>query len=192
MIMSLNSCNWRSCDSASSASNIGHARSIRPADPIQNLTPAVVESIDAPTPIRSSGSLPPSSSPGPITYVNSPFSSRSVSIVGRLLSFSPIHAHSSLIFARSLFSHLRAAALAPRPAWPRPTPLSNHAARTQKRRQRCLFSWYTCAISLAHAPSRLSRVCCTACSHFPFTIFMRATQPPRTRARVKLQIREIG
>ena len=114
--------------------------SIGPADPIRILTPAVSESIDAPTPIRSSGSFLPPSSPGPITYVDSPFSSRSVSIVGLLLPFSPIHAHSSLTFARCLFSHLRAAALAPRLAQPRLTPLSNHAARTQKRSQRCLFT----------------------------------------------------
>ena len=42
-------------------------------------------------------------------YVDSPFSSRSVSITGLLPSFSPIHAHSSSIFARCFFSHLRAA-----------------------------------------------------------------------------------
>ena len=63
------------------------------------------------------------------------------SIIGLLLSFSPIRVHSPLIFARSSFPHQRAAcADLPSPAQHRPTSLSNHAARSSQRSQRCLFT----------------------------------------------------
>jgi len=103
----------------------------------------VSESIGAPTPIRSSGSFFPPSSPGPITYVDSPFSSRSVSIIGLLLSFSPIHAHSPLILARSLFSHLRAACTGP---------VARSALAHSAQQSRCTHAEAQAALSF-HPPS---------------------------------------
>ena len=63
------------------------------------------------------------------------------SIIGPLLSFSPIRVHSSLISARSSFPHQRATCDdLPSPAQSRPTTLSNRAARSSQRSQRCLFT----------------------------------------------------
>ena len=78
-----------------------------------------------------------------MTYVDSPFSSRSVSLVGLLLSFSPIHAHSSLILARCLFSHLRAACFGP---------AARSASAHSAQQSRCTHAEAQAALSF-HPPS---------------------------------------